>query len=99
MPAKYAHKGRSPPPGEIGLVTAIGFELVRRNVRMIIDRSPEDEPLIPSEETKIRMELSRLKARLEKNDDQVDANRYIGDTELTYMKSANLGNADQDGCV
>ena len=84
--------------GEISLVTAIGFELVRRNVRMIIDRSPEDEPLIPSEETKIRMELSRMKERLEKNNDQVDANRYIDDTEPTSMNSPNLGNAGQDGC-
>ena len=39
--------------GDINLVTAIGFELVRRNVRMILDRSPEDEPLIPAERTKI----------------------------------------------
>ena len=28
--------------GNISLVTAIGFELVRRNVRMILDRSPKD---------------------------------------------------------
>ena len=40
------------PLGEINLVTAIGFELVRRNVRMILDRSPENEPLIPPERTK-----------------------------------------------
>ena len=40
------------PLGEINLVTAIGFELVRRNVRMILDRSPENEPLIPSEQKK-----------------------------------------------
>ena len=42
------------PLGEINLVTAIGFELARRNARMILDRSPEDQPLIPSERTKIR---------------------------------------------
>ena len=35
--------------GEINLVTAIGFEQMRRNVRMILDRSPEDEPLIAKE--------------------------------------------------
>ena len=49
--------------GEINLVTAIGFELVRRNVRMILDRSPEDEPLIPSERTKIRIEMLRKKGK------------------------------------
>ena len=47
------------PLGEINFVTAIGFELVRRNARMIFDRSPEDEPLIPSEKTKIRMEMKK----------------------------------------
>ena len=49
------------PLGEINLVTAIGFELVRRNVRMILDRSPQEEPLIPAEKTKIRLEMSRKK--------------------------------------
>ena len=47
------------PLGDINLVTAIGFELVRRNVRMILDRSPEEEPLIPAERTKIRLEMAR----------------------------------------
>ena len=41
------------PRGDINLVTAIGFELARRNVRMILDRSPEDEPLITTEKTKV----------------------------------------------
>ena len=49
--------------GDINLVTAIGFELVRRNVRMILDRSPEDEPLIPAERTKIRMEMLAKKKK------------------------------------
>ena len=40
---------------EINLVTAIGFELVRRNARMILDKSAEEELLIPAERTKIRM--------------------------------------------
>ena len=53
--------------GEINLVTAIGFELVRRNVRMILDRSPEEEPLIPAEKTKIRMEMTRKKQRSERS--------------------------------
>ena len=53
------------PLGKIDLVTAIGFELVRRNARMIIDRSPEDEPLIPSERTKIRLEVMRKKREVE----------------------------------
>ena len=48
--------------GDINLVTAIGFELVRRNVRMIVDRSPENEPLIPTEKTKIRMEIASKRA-------------------------------------
>ena len=52
------------PLGKINLVTAIGFELVRRNARMILDRSPEEEPLIPSEKTKIRLEMARKKARV-----------------------------------
>ena len=47
------------PLGNIDLVTAIGFELVRRNARMILDRSPDDEPLIPAERTKIRLEMMR----------------------------------------
>ena len=49
--------------GEINLVTAIGFELARRNARMILDRSPEDQPLIPAERTKIRMEMRRKKEK------------------------------------
>ena len=49
------------PLGEVNLVTAIGFELARRNARMILDRSPEDQPLIPSERTKIRLEMQRKK--------------------------------------
>ena len=49
--------------GEINLVTAIGFELVRRNARMILDRAPENEPLIPAEQTKIRLEMERKKKR------------------------------------
>ena len=47
------------PLGDINLVTAIGFELVRRNARMILDRSPDDEPLIPAERTRIRLEMMR----------------------------------------
>ena len=47
--------------GAINLVTAIGFEVARRNARMILDRSPEDQPLIPSERTKIRVEMRRGK--------------------------------------
>ena len=47
--------------GDISLVTAISFELVRRNVRMILDRMPEEEPLIPGERTKIRLEMVRKK--------------------------------------
>ena len=54
------------PLGEINLVTAIGFELVRRNARMILDKSPEEEPLIPSERTKLCMEMARKKERMEK---------------------------------
>ena len=60
--------------GDISLVTAIGFELVRRNVRMILDRSPEDEPLIPAEMTKIRMELLRSKAMAKLSIEQAEAN-------------------------
>ena len=56
------------PLGEINLVTAMGFELVRRNVRMILDRSPEDEPLIPAEKTRIRLEMLRKKTRVQKID-------------------------------
>ena len=59
------------PLGEINLVTAIGFELVRRNVRMILDRSPEDEPLIPAEKTKIRLEMSRNKRKVEKSSKRI----------------------------
>ena len=51
------------PLGQINLVTAISLELVRRNARMILDRSPKDEALIPSKKSKIRMEMSRNKAR------------------------------------
>ena len=51
--------------GDINLVTAIGFEHVRRNVRMIIDRSPEDEPLIPGRGPKSgrRYHVARLGQR------------------------------------
>ena len=49
--------GKFEPLGGINLVTAIGFELVRRNVRMILVRAPEEEPLVPSDRTKIRLEM------------------------------------------
>ena len=55
------------PLGEINLVTAIGFELVRRNVRMILDRCPQEEPLIPAEKTRIRLELSHKKQSSEES--------------------------------
>ena len=51
--------------GEIDLVTAIEFELVRRNVRMILDRCPEEEPLIPAAKTRIRLEMARKKRKSE----------------------------------
>ena len=31
---------------------------------MILDRSPEEEPLIPAEKTRIRLEMARKKRRL-----------------------------------
>ena len=68
--------------GDINLVTAIGFELVRRNVRMIIDRSPEDEPLIPEERTKIRMEISSNKASAKLSNEEAYETGYPGDTEM-----------------
>ena len=34
-------------------MTAIGFELVRRNARILLDRLADDEPLIPSERIKL----------------------------------------------
>ena len=55
------HPETCQPLGEINLVSAIGFELGRRNVRMILDRSPEEEPLIPAERTEIRLEMARKK--------------------------------------
>ena len=64
------------PLGEINLVTAIGFELVRRNVRMILDRSPEEEPLIPTERSKIRMEISQKKRMIKKTGIETN-NHYI----------------------
>ena len=40
-------------PWRGNLVTAIGFELVRRNTRILLDRLAHDEPLIPSERINI----------------------------------------------
>ena len=34
-------------------MTAIGFELVRRNARILLDRLADDEPRIPSERIKL----------------------------------------------
>ena len=75
--------------GEINLVTAIGFELVRRNVRMILDRSPEDEPLIPSERTKIRLEMSRSKKRVE----QREKGAYELESDLLSAEGALVSDA------
>ena len=62
------------PLGEISLVTAIGFEIVRRNARMILDRSPVEEPLIPAERTRIRLEMmaKKRKAKLIDKETVVD---------------------------
>ena len=54
------------PLGEVSLVTAIGFELARRNARMILDRAPEDQALIPPERTKIRLEMELKKANADR---------------------------------
>ena len=70
------------PLGEINLVTAIGFELVRRNVRMILDRSPEEEPLIPAEKTRIRLEMARKKRRSAGSDKRDYKYDYATDSEL-----------------
>ena len=51
--------GKFQPLAGINLVRAIGFEHVRRNVRMILVRAPEEEPLVPSDRTKIRLECAR----------------------------------------
>ena len=78
------------PLGEINLVTAIGFELVRRNVRMILDRSPEEEPLIPSERTKIRLEVLQSKRRVKNsNKGEADDDRSDGswNTEAPFGRS------------
>ena len=48
---------------------------------MIIDRSPEEEPLIPEERTKIRMEISRSKARAKLSNEQSYGTGYPGNTE------------------
>ena len=69
--------------GDINLVTAIGFELVRRNVRMIVDRSPESERLIPAEKTQIRLEMASKKVKAEIRNEKVLNSGYPGDTELT----------------
>ena len=51
--------------GEINLGIAIGLELVRQNVRMILERSPENKPLVPSERTKIGLKTTRNEGRIE----------------------------------
>ena len=52
------------PMANMELVKAIGFELVRRNARMIQDRTPKYETLIPAERTRIRFEILRSKERV-----------------------------------
>ena len=47
---------------------------------MILDRSPEDEPLIPADRTKIRLEMSRSKTVTEKR------NRACEGDHLSYAK-------------
>ena len=64
------------------MVTAIGFELVSRNVRMILDRSPQEEPLIPAEKTRIRLDLSRKKQRSEGINKGGYEYDYTSDSEL-----------------
>ena len=59
------------------MVTAIGFELVRRNARMIIDRTPDDEPLIPCERTKIRLKMMRKKQCTSRRSDEPRENNPI----------------------
>ena len=73
--------------GDINMVTALGFELVRRNVRMIIERSPEYEPLIALEKTKIRTELANNKAKAELKSQGSYNYGYLGDTEVISQAS------------
>ena len=64
-------------------MTTIGFELGRRNIRMILDRSPEKETLMPLEKTRIRLEMVRIKEKI--------------DWVITMAHDSGLpGNADQN---
>ena len=78
------------PSGEINLLTAIGFELARRNVRMKLDRSPENKPLIPSERTKIYIEMARRKRNVEsaeKSTGPHSGNSILNDTKTLHDAS------------
>ena len=45
---------------------------------MIVDRSPEDEPLIPMEKTKIRLEIARKKVKAGTSSEKALSNGYPG---------------------
>ena len=45
------------------MVTTISFERMRKNVRMLLERSPEYEQLMPLEKTRIRLEMFRIMER------------------------------------
>ena len=72
-------------------MTAIGFELVRRNVSMTLDRFPEEEPLIPSEKTRIRLEMSRKR--------KMAVQRTKGAYEQESMMGEDLSPQDLSMCA
>ena len=74
--------GKFEPLGGINLVTAIGFEHVRRNVRMILVRAPKEEPLVPSDRTKIRLEMVRKKGKVKLRKDEPYGCCPFSDTEV-----------------
>ena len=80
------------PLGEISLVTAIGFELVRRNVRMILDRSPEEEPLIPAEKTRIRLEIARNKEKVTRGTTGAYEHEPVMNGDLSATDPLDFGN-------
>jgi len=73
------------------LATAIGLELVRKNVRMILDRSPENKRLVPSGRTKIGLEITRNKKRAENCKVPYEGRSHIeNQTVIRFIKKSTV---------
>ena len=77
--------------GEINLATAIGLELVRKDVRMILDRLPENKLLVPIEGTNIGLEITLNKERAENSKMPYEGKSHIeNQTVIRFIEKSTV---------